>query len=126
MAPTDPVRRVCLSYSGGLDTSVILRWLIEETGCEVVAFCADLGQEEELAGVPEKAKATGAVECVVRDVREEFVSDYVFQAIRGNAIYEGVYLLGTALARPIIAKHQTEGGTIRCALSSPSGLWRRT
>jgi argininosuccinate synthase len=108
MPPTDPVRRVCLSYSGGLDTSVILRWLIEELDCEVVAFCADLGQEEELAGVPEKAKATGAVDCVVRDVREEFVSDYVFQAIRGNAIYEGVYLLGTALARPIIAKHQTE------------------
>jgi len=71
----------------------------------VVAFCADLGQEEELSGVPEKAKSTGAVECVVRDLREEFVEEYVFPAIRGNAIYEGVYLLGTALARPIIGKH---------------------
>jgi len=105
MARRGSVRRVCLAYSGGLDTSVILRWLIEEYGCEVVAFCADLGQEEELSGVPEKAKSTGAVECVVRDLREEFVEEYVFPAIRGNAIYEGVYLLGTALARPIIGKH---------------------
>jgi len=105
MARRGSVRRVCLAYSGGLDTSVILRWLIEEYGCEVVAFCADLGQEEELSGVPEKANSTGAVECVVRDLREEFVEEYVFPAIRGNAIYEGVYLLGTALARPIIGKH---------------------
>lgn len=102
----DSVRRVCLAYSGGLDTSVILRWLIETYDCEVVAYCADVGQEEELSGLPEKAKATGAVECVVRDLRDEFASDYVFPAIGGNAVYEGVYLLGTALARPVIAKHQ--------------------
>jgi len=102
------VRRVCLAYSGGLDTSVILRWLIEEYGCEVVAFCADVGQEEELSGLPDKAKATGAVDCVVRDVREEFVRDFVFPALRGGAVYEGHYLLGTSLARPIIAKHQVE------------------
>jgi argininosuccinate synthase len=102
------VRRVCLAYSGGLDTSVILRWLIEEYGCEVMAFAADVGQEEELSGVPDKAKATGAIDCVVRDVREEFVRDFVFPAIRGNAIYEGAYLLGTALARPLIAQAQVE------------------
>ncbi|MCH2409798.1 argininosuccinate synthase [Myxococcota bacterium] len=102
------IKRVCLAYSGGLDTSVILRWLIEEYGCEVVAYCADVGQEEELAGLPEKARATGAVDCVIRDLKEEFVSDYVFPAIQGNAVYEGTYLLGTALARPVIAKHQVE------------------
>ncbi len=103
-----PVKRVCLAYSGGLDTSVILRWLIEEYGCEVVAYCADVGQDEELSGLPEKAAASGAVDCVVRDVREEFVRDFVFPAVRGSAVYEGVYLLGTALARPLIAKHQIE------------------
>ena len=108
MSPARSVKRVCLSYSGGLDTSVILRWLIERYRCEVVTFTADVGQEEELSGVPEKARATGAVDCVVRDVREEFVRDYVFPALRGNAIYEGHYLLGTALARPLIAKHQAE------------------
>jgi len=102
------VKRVCLAYSGGLDTSVILRWLIEEYDCEVVAYCADVGQEEELAGLPEKAKASGAIDCVIKDLREEFVSEYVYEAVRGNAIYEGVYLLGTALARPLIAKHHIE------------------
>ena len=108
MASRNSARRVCLAYSGGLDTSVILRWLIEEYGCEVVAYCADVGQEEELSGLPEKARASGAVDCIVRDVREEFVSDYVFPAIHAAAIYEGTYLLGTALARPVIAKHHVE------------------
>lgn len=108
MARKGEVKRVCLAYSGGLDTSVILRWLLETYDCEVVAYCADVGQEEELSGLPDKAKATGAVDCVVRDLREEFVRDYVFPAIRGNAIYEGTYLLGTALARPVIARHQVE------------------
>ena len=108
MASRGSVRRVCLAYSGGLDTSVILRWLIEEYGCEVVAYCADVGQEEELSGLPEKARATGAVDCIVRDVREEFVSEFVFPAIQAEAMYEGVYLLGTALARPLIAKHHVE------------------
>jgi argininosuccinate synthase len=106
MARRESVKRVCLAYSGGLDTSVILHWLIDRYGCEVVAYTADVGQEEELAGLPEKARATGAVDCVVRDLRDEFVRDYVFPAIRGNAIYEGTYLLGTSLARPLIAKHQ--------------------
>ncbi|MDH3519973.1 MAG: argininosuccinate synthase [Myxococcales bacterium] len=102
------VKRVCLAYSGGLDTSVILHWLIDRYGCEIVAYTADVGQEEELSGLPEKAKATGAIECVVRDLREEFVRDFVFPAIQGAAVYEGTYLLGTALARPLIAKHQAE------------------
>jgi len=100
------LKRVCLAYSGGLDTSVILRWLLETFACEVICYSADVGQEEELSGLPDKAKATGAADCVVRDLREEFVRDYVFPAIRANAIYEGHYLLGTALARPVIAKHQ--------------------
>jgi len=108
MARKNSVNRVCLAYSGGLDTSVILRWLIEEYGCEVVAYCADVGQQEELAGLPEKAAATGAVDCVIKDLREEFARDYVFPAIKGAAVYEGVYLLGTALARPLIAKHHID------------------
>ena len=108
MASNSAIKRVCLAYSGGLDTSVILRWLIEQYDCEVVAYTADVGQEEELSGLPEKAQATGAVDCVVRDLRDEFVRDYVFPAIQANAIYEGSYLLGTSLARPIIAKHQVE------------------
>ena len=113
-------KRVCLAYSGGLDTSVILRWLIEAYGCEVVAYCADVGQEEELSGLPEKARLTGAVDCLVRDVRDEFVRDYVFPAIRGNAVYEGVYLLGTALARPLIAKHHVESLARPDATPSPT------
>jgi len=108
MSPRRSVKRVCLAYSGGLDTSVILHWLIDNYDCEVVAYCADVGQEEELSGLPEKARQTGAVECIVRDLREEFVRDYVFPAIRGAAIYEGTYLLGTALARPLIAKAHAE------------------
>jgi argininosuccinate synthase len=108
MARKGQIKRVCLAYSGGLDTSVILRWLIEEYDCEVVAYCADVGQEEELSGLPEKAEATGAVDCIVKDVREEFARDYVVPAIQGCAVYEGVYLLGTSLARPLIAKHHVE------------------
>jgi argininosuccinate synthase len=108
MARPRSVKKVCLAYSGGLDTSVILHWLKAQYDCEVVAYTADVGQEEELVGLPEKAKATGAVDCIVRDLREEFVRDFVFPAIRGNAIYEGTYLLGTALARPLIAKHHAQ------------------
>lgn len=102
------VGKVVLAYSGGLDTSVILKWLIETYGCQVVAFTADIGQGEELEGLEQKALATGASKLVVRDLKEEFARDYVFAAIRGNAIYEGGYLLGTSIARPIIAKHQVE------------------
>ena len=102
------VRRIVLAYSGGLDTSVILRWLVETYGAEVVAFCADLGQEEELDGLDAKARATGANACVVEDLREEFVRDFVFPMLRAGAVYEGQYLLGTSIARPLIAKRQVE------------------
>lgn len=102
------VKRVVLAYSGGLDTSVILRWLIETYGCEVIAFCADLGQEEELEPVRGKAEAVGASAIYIEDLREEFVRDYVFPVLRANASYEDGYLLGTSIARPLIAKRQIE------------------
>ncbi len=103
---SDKVRKVVLAYSGGLDTSIILKWLLEEYKCEVVAFAADLGQGEDLNSVREKALDTGASKVIIEDLREEFVREYVFPAFRANAIYEGHYLLGTSLARPLIAKHQ--------------------
>ncbi|MBI5586544.1 MAG: argininosuccinate synthase [Deltaproteobacteria bacterium] len=98
--------KIVLAYSGGLDTSVILKWLKETYQAEVVAFSADLGQEEDWEAVHRKALATGASQVVIRDLKEEFVSEYVFPAFRANAAYEQSYLLGTSLARPIIAKHQ--------------------
>ena len=100
------IQKIVLAYSGGLDTSVILKWLKEEYQCPVVAYAADVGQEEDWDKVREKGLATGAEKVVVSDLREEFVRDYVFPAFRANAIYEGSYLLGTSLARPIIAKEQ--------------------
>jgi argininosuccinate synthase len=102
------VRKVVLAYSGGLDTSIILKWLTEYYQCEVVAFAADLGQEEELDGLEAKALATGAAKARIEDLRETFVKDFVFPALRANAIYEGQYLLGTSIARPLIAKRQVE------------------
>lgn len=102
------IKRIVLAYSGGLDTSVILRWLIETYGCEVVAFLADLGQEEDLDGFARKAEGIGAAKVYVEDLREEFVRDFVYPALRANAVYEGGYLLGTSLARPLIAKKQLE------------------
>lgn len=102
--------RVVLAYSGGLDTSVILKWLIEERGYEVVCYTADVGQGEEVEEAVAKAYATGAVEAVAEDLREEFTADYVWPAIRANAVYENYYLLGTSLARPVIAK-----GLVRAA-----------
>lgn len=101
-------KKIVLAYSGGLDTSVVMRWLLETYGCPVVAFVADLGQEEDLDAIAQKARATGAAEVYVEDVREEFVRDYVFPALRAHAVYEGTYLLGTSLARPLIAKKQIE------------------
>src|SRR5256884_3988496 len=101
-------KKVVLAYSGGLDTSVILRWLKEQYGCEVVAFCADLGQSEDLQAVKRKAITTGATKAVVGDLREEFVKNYVFPILRANAVYEGSYLLRTSIARPLIAKAQIE------------------
>lgn len=100
------MKKIVLAYSGGLDTSVILRWLIDTYDCEVVAFAADVGQEEELSGLEEKARATGASNIYIEDLREEFVRDFVFPALRANAVYEGTYLMGTSLSRPLIAKAQ--------------------
>jgi len=102
------VKKIVLAYSGGLDTSVILKWLKNEYHCEVVAYAAELGQGKELAGIEEKAMATGASQVFVDDLRDEFVAEYVFPMFRGNAIYEGTYLLGTSIARPLIAKRQIE------------------
>jgi argininosuccinate synthase len=102
------VRKVVLAYSGGLDTSVILRWLKETYGCEVVTFTADLGQGEELEPARAKAEMMGAAQVFVEDLQEEFVRDYVFPMFRANALYEGAYLLGTSIARPLIAKRLIE------------------
>jgi argininosuccinate synthase len=102
------INKIVLAYSGGLDTSVILKWLKETYQCPVVAFAADLGQGEELAEVAAKAKATGADEVYIEDLQEEFVRDFVWPIFRGNALYEGAYLLGTSIARPLIAKAQVE------------------
>jgi len=102
-------KKIVLAYSGGLDTSIILKWLREVYGAEeVIAFTADVGQGDELEGLEEKALKTGASKLYVRDLKEEFVRDFVFPACRANAIYEGQYLLGTSLARPVIAKHMVE------------------
>jgi argininosuccinate synthase len=102
------IKKIVLAYSGGLDTSIILKWLKNEYGCKVVAFSADLGQGEELDPVREKALATGADKVYIDDLKEEFVRDFVFPMFRANAIYEGHYLLGTSIARPLIAKRQME------------------
>ncbi len=102
------VQKVVLAYSGGLDTSVIVPWLKENYGCEVVCFTADVGQGEELASLEAKALASGASQLIVRDLREEFARDYLFRLLRAGAIYERKYLLGTSIARPLIAKHQVE------------------
>src|SRR5579863_6612847 len=102
------VKKVVLAYSGGLDTSVILRWLQETYRCEVVTFTADIGQGEELGPARKKAEQMGVKEIFVDDLREEFVRDFVFPMFRANALYEGQYLLGTSIARPLIAKRQIE------------------
>ena len=102
------IKKIVLAYSGGLDTSAMLLWLKETYGCEVVCYTADVGQGEELSGLEEKAIATGASKLFVEDLREEFVKDFVWTAVKANALYEGVYLLGTSLARPVIAKRQID------------------
>ncbi len=102
------IKKIVLAYSGGLDTSVILKWLTETYECPVIAFVADIGQGEELDGLERKALKAGAQKAVIEDLSESFVKDYVFPAFRANAIYEGNYLLGTSLARPLIAKRQVE------------------
>jgi len=110
MAKSDKkAKKIVLAYSGGLDTSIILKWLREVYGAEeIIAFTADVGQGDELDGLEEKALKTGASKLYVRDLKEEFVRDFVFPAVRANAVYEGQYLLGTSLARPVIAKHMVE------------------
>ena len=105
---SDTPKKIVLAYSGGLDTSVILSWLIDTYGAEIIAFCADLGQGEELSPVEGKARAGGASKVYIEDLREEFVRDFVFPMLRANAVYEGTYLLGTSIARPLIAKRQVE------------------
>jgi argininosuccinate synthase len=102
------INKIVLAYSGGLDTSVMLRWIKERYDCEVICYCADVGQGEELDGLEAKALETGASKLYVEDLREEFVREYVWTAVKANAVYEGVYLLGTSLARPVIAKRQIE------------------
>jgi argininosuccinate synthase len=101
-------KKVVLAYSGGLDTSIIVPWLIENYGCEVICFTADLGQEQELDGLEEKALKSGASKLIVEDLREEFLTDYIFPTMQAGAIYERKYLLGTSFARPLIAKRQVE------------------
>ena len=107
-AKSADIKKIVLAYSGGLDTSVILRWLQETYRCEVVTFTADLGQGEELEPARRKAEMLGAKEIFIDDLREEFVRDFVFPMFRANALYEGAYLLGTSIARPLIAKRQIE------------------
>jgi argininosuccinate synthase len=113
--------KVVLAYSGGLDTSVILPWLKETYGYEVIAFAAELGQGDELAGIKHKALASGAVKCVVKDLRKEFVQDYIWPMLKAGAVYEGKYLLGTSVARPLIAKHQVEVAHVEGAMAVAHG-----
>jgi argininosuccinate synthase len=103
-----PIKKVVLAYSGGLDTSIIVPWLKENYGCEVVCFCANVGQGSEMDGLEEKALASGASQLIIHDMREEFAQDYLFRMLRAGAIYERKYLLGTSIARPLIAQHQVE------------------
>ncbi len=107
-ATARPLRKVVLAYSGGLDTSVILKWLQDTYGCEVITFTADIGQGEELGPARRKARKFGVKQIFIEDLREEFVRDFVFPMFRANAVYEGEYLLGTSIARPLIAKHLVE------------------
>ena len=108
MSAKKSVNKVVLAYSGGLDTSCIVPWLVENYGCEVVCFCANLGQEEELSGLEAKALASGASKLYIEDLREEFVTDYIYPTMMADAIYEREYLLGTSFARPLIAKRMVE------------------
>jgi len=106
--PYSPIKRVVLAYSGGLDTSVIVPWLVENYGCEVVCFTADVGQAEELDGLEAKALTSGASQIIIKDLREEFAREYIFPVLKAGAVYERKYLLGTSMARPVIAKHMVE------------------
>ena len=134
--------KVVLAYSGGLDTSIIIPWLKENYDYDVIAFVADVGQGDDIEAVVEKAYATGACKVIVEDLRQEFLTDYVFPSIQAGAVYEHKYLLGTSLARPVIAKYQVEvalregqrlsptavpaKATTRCVSSTPTGAGART
>jgi len=109
------VKKIVLAYSGGLDTSIILKWLVKKYNAEVIAFVANIGQKEDFRLIEEKAFKTGASKVYIKDLREEFVRDYIFKIIKANAVYESKYLLGTAIARPLIAKHQVEVAKIENA-----------
>ncbi len=126
-AQAGKIKKVVLAYSGGLDTSIILKWLQETYGAEVVTFTADLGQGEELEPARAKARMLGIKEenIFIEDLREEFVADYVFPMMRANALYEGVYLLGTSIARPLIAKKQIEIARATGAFGAASTVARR-
>src|SRR5437868_10058458 len=100
--------KIILAYSGGLDTSVILRWLKDNYDAHIIAFCADIGQEEELAGLEDKALKTGASKCLIEDLQEEFARDFIFPMFQASALYENQYFLGTSIARPLIAKRMVE------------------
>src|SRR5438093_403730 len=102
------VKKVVLAYSGGLDTSIIIPWLRENYGCEIIAMAGNIGQDDELGGIQEKALRTGASKCFVEDLRSEFVTEYLWPMVKAGAIYEGKYLLGTSIARPLLAKRQVE------------------
>ena len=117
----ESIGKVVLAYSGGLDTSVIVPWLKNNYDCEVICFCADLGQEEELDGLEEKALASGASKLYIRDLREEFLCDYVLPTMQAGAIYEREYLLGTSFARPLIASHLVEIAEVEGAQSIAHG-----
>ncbi len=114
-------KKIVLAYSGGLDTSVILPWLKETYGYDVIAFAAELGQGDELAGIKKKALASGAVKCVVKDLRKEFVEDYIWPMLKSGAVYEHHYLLGTSIARPLIAKHQVQTAQAEGAIGVAHG-----
>ena len=102
------IKKVVLAYSGGLATSIIVPWLKNNYGCDVICMCANLGQEEDLAGLETKALASGASKCYLEDLREEFITEFIFPTLRAGAVYERKYLLGTSFARPIIARRQVE------------------
>src|SRR3990172_12316537 len=104
VAETKKPKKVVLAYSGGLDTSVIIPWLIENYGCEVIAMAGDIGQGDELDGIVEKAKASGDSKVFVEDMREEFVTEFLWRMVRSGAVYEDKYLLGTSIARPLLAR----------------------
>lgn len=120
--PTKSVEKVVLAYSGGLDTSVIVPWLKENYGCEVVCFTADVGQADELEGLEEKALASGASQLIIKDLNEEFASDYLIPLVRSGAIYERKYLLGTSVARPLLPNTWSKWSIKSAPMPSPTAL----